>query len=39
MLTSELKQYTTEKINKFLKEHQKRREEAKKQLNKFIFKP
>ena len=39
MLTSELKEYTIEKINAFLKEHQKKRELAKKQLNKFIFKP
>jgi tryptophanyl-tRNA synthetase len=38
MLTSELKQYTVEKINAFLKEHQKKRELAKKQLDKFIYK-
>ncbi len=38
MLTSELKQILIEKINSFLKEHQKKREEAKKQIDKFIFK-
>ena len=38
MLTSELKDILIEKINAFLKEHQKRREEAKKQIDKFIFK-
>jgi tryptophanyl-tRNA synthetase len=37
LLTSELKEYTIEKINKFLKEHQKKREQAKKQLDKFIY--
>jgi tryptophanyl-tRNA synthetase len=37
MLTSELKNYTIEKINAFLKEHQRNREAAKKQLDKFIF--
>lgn len=38
LLTSELKTYLIEKINAFLKEHQKRREEAKKQIDNFIFK-
>lgn len=38
LLTSELKAYTIEKINTFLKEHQKKREEAKKLLSKFLFK-
>jgi len=37
LLTSELKQITIEKINVFLKEHQKKREEAKKQLGKFLL--
>ncbi|MDP3027411.1 MAG: tryptophan--tRNA ligase [Nanoarchaeota archaeon] len=35
--TGELKKYTIEKINKFLEAHQKRREEAKKIVDKFIF--
>jgi tryptophanyl-tRNA synthetase len=38
LLTSELKNYLIEKINAFLKEHQKKRELAKKQVDKFIFK-
>jgi len=38
MLTGELKQILIEKINAFLKEHQKKREEAKKHLDKFLFK-
>ncbi len=38
MLTSELKEITIEKINRFLKEHQKKRELARKQVDKFIFK-
>lgn len=38
MLTGELKAYLVEKINAFLKEHQKKREMAKKQIDKFIFK-
>ena len=38
MLTGELKQYLIDKINIFLKEHQKKRELAKKQVDKFIFK-
>ncbi len=37
MLTSELKQITIDVINKFLKEHQKRREKAKKQIEKFML--
>ena len=38
MLTSELKEILIEKINKFLKEHQKKRELARKQIDKFILK-
>jgi len=38
MLTGELKEYTIKKINDFLKEHQKNRELAKKQVDKFILK-
>ncbi len=38
MLTSELKEITIEKINKFLKEHQRKRELARKQTDKFIYK-
>lgn len=38
MLTGELKQILIDKINVFLKEHQKKREEAKKHLDKFLFK-
>jgi tryptophanyl-tRNA synthetase len=38
LLTGELKKYTIEKINAFLKEHQKKREEAKKKINDFIYK-
>ncbi len=37
MLTSELKNYTIEKINAFLKEHQKKRELARKRLDEFIY--
>ncbi|MEM4702999.1 MAG: tryptophan--tRNA ligase [Candidatus Pacearchaeota archaeon] len=37
MLTSELKEYLITKINIFLKQHQKARERAKKQVDKFIF--
>ncbi len=37
MLTSELKDYLIKKINAFLKEHQKKREKAKKQVDKFIY--
>ena len=36
MLTGELKSLTIEKINSFLKEHQKKREEARKQVEKFL---
>jgi len=38
MLTSELKQILIDKINAFLKEHQKKRELAKKQIDKFLMK-
>ncbi|MEK6906189.1 MAG: tryptophan--tRNA ligase [Nanoarchaeota archaeon] len=38
MLTSELKEILIEKVNAFLKEHQKRRELAKKQVDKFLYK-
>ncbi len=38
MSTGELKQITINKINEFLKEHQKKRENAKKQMNKFVGK-
>jgi len=38
LLTGELKSYLVEKINAFLKEHQKKREAAKKQVEKFIYK-
>jgi tryptophanyl-tRNA synthetase len=38
MLTGELKDYTINKINEFLKKHQKKREEAKKNIDKFIYK-
>ena len=38
MLTSELKSILIEKINAFLKEHQKKREQAKSQISKFLFK-
>jgi len=37
LLTSELKEILIEKINKFLSEHQKKRELARKQVDKFIF--
>jgi tryptophanyl-tRNA synthetase len=36
LLTSELKEYLIEKINVFLKEHQKKRETAKKEIHKFL---
>ncbi len=36
LLTGELKQYTIDKINKFLEKHQKAREKAKTQIDKFI---
>lgn len=38
MLSSELKMIAVEKINSFLKEHQKKREKAAKEVGKFIFK-
>lgn len=38
LLTSELKKITIEKINSFLKQHQLKRKEAKKHLDKFLFK-
>jgi len=38
MLTSELKQILIDKINAFLKEHQKQREIAKKHFDKFLLK-
>ncbi len=37
LLTGELKKILIDKINKFLKEHQKRREKAKKQIDKFLY--
>ncbi len=37
MLTSELKEILIEKVNAFLKEHQKKRELAKKQIGKFLM--
>ncbi len=39
LLTGELKQHLIKKINSFLKEHQKKRKLAEKQVDKFIFKP
>jgi tryptophanyl-tRNA synthetase len=36
--TGDLKKYTIDKINSFLKEHQKKRELAKKEVDKFLFK-
>ncbi len=38
LLTSELKDYLIEKVNAFLKEHQKKREKAKKNVDKFVHK-
>ncbi len=38
LLTGELKQILVDKINAFLKEHQKKREQAKKKIDQFIFK-
>ena len=38
LLTSELKQILIEKLNKFLKEHQRKRELAKKQVERYIYK-
>ena len=37
LLTSELKQILIDKLNNFLKEHQKNRKKAKKQVDKFIY--
>lgn len=37
MLTSEIKRILIDKINKFLKEHQKKRENAKKLIDKFVY--
>ncbi|MFH1915806.1 MAG: tryptophan--tRNA ligase [Nanoarchaeota archaeon] len=37
MLTGELKKITIETINNFLREHQRKREEAKKKINEFIY--
>jgi len=36
--TGDLKKYLIDKINSFLKEHQKRREKAKKMIDKFVYK-
>jgi len=38
LTTGELKKYTIDKINNFLKGHQERREKAKKEVNKFMLK-
>ncbi len=38
LLTGELKKYLIDKINAFLKEHQKKRKEAKKKIDKFLYK-
>ncbi len=38
MITGELKAILIEKINDFLKDHQKKREKARKQIDKFLFK-
>lgn len=38
LLSGELKAYTIEKINVFLKEHQKKREQAKKEIGRFVYK-
>ncbi|MFH0711312.1 MAG: tryptophan--tRNA ligase [Candidatus Aenigmatarchaeota archaeon] len=38
MLTGELKQILIDKMNSFLKDHQKKREKAKDQIDKFVFK-
>jgi len=38
LLTGELKEILIEKVNSFLKEHQRKREQAKKQLGKFLLK-
>jgi tryptophanyl-tRNA synthetase len=39
LLTGELKEILIEKINSFLKEHQRKRELAKKRIDEFLFKP
>ncbi|MDO8556447.1 MAG: tryptophan--tRNA ligase [Nanoarchaeota archaeon] len=39
LLSGELKQILIDKINEFLKEHQKRRKQAEQQLDKFIYQP
>ncbi len=38
LLTGELKEYLIKKINTFLREHQEKREKAKKEIDKFIYK-
>lgn len=38
LLTGELKKYTIDKINEFLKKHQEKREKAKKHIDKFLLK-
>lgn len=38
LLTGELKEYLIKKINAFLKEHQKKRKEAEKMIDKFLYK-
>lgn len=38
LLTGKLKDYTINKINSFLKEHQAKREKAKKEVDKFVYK-
>ena len=38
LLTSELKEYVIKKINAFLREHQEKRERAKSQIDRFIYK-
>ena len=37
LLTSELKEILIEKINAFLKEHQKKRKKAEKEIGKFLY--
>ncbi len=39
LLSGELKQILIEKVNNFLKEHQKKREKAKKNIDRFLWKP
>ncbi|MFH1333673.1 MAG: tryptophan--tRNA ligase [archaeon] len=38
MLSGEIKKILIDKLNKFLKEHQKKREQAKKKINRYIYK-